>query len=76
VETPYSSEDWRSNVRGTSVVSVESAGTVYRADAEEDEDEPISLAQRILRYGVVLGLIALLVVAFLYGPAINAWFSS
>jgi hypothetical protein len=74
----YSSEDWRSNVRGSAVVSVESAGTVYRADISDDQDEyePISVAQRLLRFGVIAALIIAVVLIFLYSPAISAWFNS
>ena len=74
----YSSEDWRSNVRGSAVVSVESAGTVYRADitGDQDEYEPISVAQRLLRFGVVAALIVAVALIFLYSPAISAWFNS
>jgi hypothetical protein len=79
--TPYSNEDWRSTVRGPAVAAVESAGTIYRQagdssdDEDEDDDEPISLAQRVLRAGVIVALLAIFVVAFIYGPAISAWFN-
>jgi hypothetical protein len=78
-DSPYSSEDWRSTVRGSNLVAVEASGTVYRdvAAGEEDDDEgPISMGQRILRISVILALIAALVFGFLYAPAISQWFNS
>ena len=61
------------------MVAAESAGTVYRdvsTTEEEDDEEPLSMAQRLLRIGVVVALLGVLVVAFLYGPAINVWLNS
>ncbi len=73
----YSAEDWRSNVRGSAAVSAESGGTVYVSDVDGDDDEePLSLTQKLLRSGVIVLLIVLFVAAFRYGPNIDQWLHS
>ncbi|HEY1484742.1 MAG TPA: hypothetical protein VGF84_01485 [Micromonosporaceae bacterium] len=74
-ESPYSSEDWRSNLLGSRAAQADGAGTVYRGEAEDEEeaeDEPLSLTQWILRSLVVALIIGALVFSFLEGP----WISS
>ena len=76
-ESPYSSEDWRSNLFGSRAAPVDGAGTVYRGEAEDeadDEDEPLSLTQWILRSVVVAVIIGALVFSFLEGPWISSHF--
>jgi hypothetical protein len=72
----YAPDDWRRNVRGAATVSSEAGGTVYVADVEDGEDEPISTTQKLLRSGVIALLVVIFIVAFRYGPNIDEWLHS
>jgi hypothetical protein len=75
-EPHHVSQDWRSNLRGGGrPVTPVAGGTVYRGETEpeqEEEEEPLSRTQWILRTLVVLLIVGALVFSFLEGP----WISS
>lgn len=89
VSGPYAHDDWRGRIRGGAAGT---RGTVYRdgrsvtgtpapveqpaADPSTEDSDDSGLGQKLAKIAVIGALLALFVVAFIYGPTISEWLNS